>query len=189
MKDRNRVLEKIQKVIGKKGPTQKLISNQGVKKFTKTDKSSTQIDEDKIAQDAMWDGLHGIITNIQGEKAEALLGRYARLWIIEESFRINKHTLEMRPIYHWTPNRIHAHIAICYMIFSVLRHLQYRLNLTQKISVETIIDELRGVQSSIYVHKETADLYRVPGRVTNTVRKIYKAFNLVRSSDATVYLR
>lgn len=189
VKDRNRVLEKIQKVIGKKGPTQKLISNQGVKKFTKTDKSTTQIDEDKIAQDTMWDGLHGIITNIQGEKAEALLGRYARLWIIEESFRINKHTLEMRPIYHWTPNRIHAHIAICYMTFAVLRHLQYRLSLTQKISVETIIDELRGVQSSIYIHKQTADLYRVPGRITNTVRKIYKAFNLVRSSDATVYLR
>ncbi len=188
--DRTRVLEKIEKVIGKKGQTQKLITNQGVKKFTKTDpQACTQLDEDKIAHDAMWDGLHGIITNIEDEKAETLLAQYSRLWVIEESFRINKHTLAMRPIYHWNPNRIHAHIAICYMTFSVLRHLQYRLNLTQKISIETVIDELRGIQSSIYVHKQTKDLYRVPGRITNTARKIYKAFNLTRSPDATVYLR
>jgi transposase len=188
--DRKRVLEKIEKVIGKEGQTQKLISNQGVKKFTKTaPDSTTKIDEDKIAQDAAWDGLHGIITNIKEEKAEALLGRYSRLWVIEESFRINKHTLAMRPIYHWNPKRIHAHIAICYMTFALLRNLQYRLNLTQKISVDSIIDELRGVQSSIYIHKQSGAFYRVPGRITNTVRKIYKAFNLVRSPDATVYLR
>jgi transposase len=188
--DRKRVLEKIEKVIGKEGQTQKLISNKGVKKFTKTDPNSqTKVDEEKIEQDAIWDGLHGIITNIKSEKAEGLLARYSRLWVIEESFRINKHTLEMRPIYHWNPKRIHAHIAICYMTFALLRHLQYRLNLTQKISVESIIDELRGVQSSIYIHKQTGDLYRVPGRITNTVRKIYKAFNLTRSQDAAIYLR
>ena len=188
--DRKRVLEKIEKVIGKKGSTQKLMTNQGVKKFTKTDPcASTEIDEEKVAQDALWDGLHGIITNIREEKAEVLLARYSRLWVIEESFRINKHTLAMRPIYHWNPKRIHTHIAICYMTFALLRHLQYRLNLTQKISVESIIDELRGVQSSIYIHKQTKDLYRVPGRITNTVRKIYKAFNVARSADATVYLR
>lgn len=186
--DRKRVLEKIEKVIGKQGQTQKLITNQGVRKFTKTNpEAKTQVDEEKVSQDAMWDGLHGIITNIKGEKAEVLLGRYSRLWVIEESFRVNKNTLEMRPIYHWNPKRIHAHIAICYMTFALLRHLQYRLNLTQKISVETIIDELKRVQSSIYIHKQTGDLYRVPGRITNTARKIYKAFNLVRSSDATIY--
>jgi transposase len=188
--DRKRVLEKIEKVIGKKGRTEKLISNQGVKKFTKTDPSAvTQVDEEKVSQDTLWDGLHGIITNIKEEKAEVLLARYSRLWVIEESFRINKHTLEMRPIYHWDPKRIHAHIAICYMTFALLRHLQYRLNLTQKISVDSIIDELRGVQASIYIHKQTGNLYRMPGKITNTVRKIYKAFNIVRSPDATPYLR
>ena len=187
--DRGRVLEKIAKMIGERGQTQKLITNQGVKKFTKTDPNShTEIDENKIMQDALWDGLHGIITNIKEEKSEALISRYSRLWMIEEAFRINKHTLKMRPIYHWSPKRIHSHVAICYMTFSVLRHLQYRLNLTQKISVESVIEELCGVQSSIYAHKKTGDRYRVPGRLTNIARKIYKAFNLERSPDAAVYL-
>lgn len=189
MNDRNKILDKLQKIIGKKGPTRKLITNQGVKKYTKIDPNSkTEIDEVKVALDAQWDGLHGIITNIKDDSAESLIARYCRLWIIEESFRINKYTLEMRPIFHWKPERIQAHIAICYMTFAVLRFLQYRANLTQKISIEIILEELANIESSIHMHKVTKDLYRVPGYLNNNARKIYKAFNLTRSQDAEVYL-
>jgi transposase len=188
-KDRDKLLEKIRKLIGNKGPTKKLISNYGVKKFTSTDEvSKTVIDNTKIMQDALWDGIHGIITNIRDEEAEALIARYSRLWVIEESFRINKHTLQMRPIFHFKPERIHAHIAICYMAFALLRHLQYRVSLTQKISPELIIEELMDVQASIYIHTSTKDLYRVPGSFSNIARKIYKTFNIERSEDATVYI-
>jgi transposase len=188
-KERQKLLDKIQKLIGKKGSTRKLISNSGVKKFTRTDEGSkTIIDQDRVIADACWDGLHGIITNIKDEKAEALIARYARLWIIEESFRINKHTLKVRPIFHWKPERIHAHIAICYMTFTVLRHLQYRVKLTQKISPEIIIEELMQVQTSIHVHKRTKDLYRMPGKFSNIARKIYKAVDIERSEDVTIYL-
>ena len=136
----------------------------------------------------MWDGLHGIITNIKGEAAENLIARYARLWIIEESFRINKHLLKMRPIFHWKQERIHAHIAMCYMTFAILRHLQYRVSLTQKISHETIIEELMNVQASIHIHKRTKDLYRVSGYFSHIARKIYKTLDITRSEDAEIYL-
>jgi len=187
-RDRQHVLEKIKKNIGNKGHVGKLITNQGVKKFVTTDKNSTvSLDENKIENAAQWDGLHGVITNIRNASPESLIARYAKLWIIEESFRINKHTLKMRPIFHWKSERIHAHIAICYMTFSVLRHLQYRVNLTQKLSVDSILEELLNVQASIYIHKRTQDRYRVPGTFTNEARKIYKAFSLERSLDAAIY--
>lgn len=186
--ERQRILDKIQKIIGIKGNPQRLITNQGVRKFTTTDTDAkTSIDENKIAQDALWDGLHGVITNIPNDAPESIIARYARLWIIEESFRINKHLLKMRPIFHWKPQRIHSHIAMCYMTFAILRHLQYRVVLTQKISPEVIIEELLQVQSSIHIHKRTKDLYRVPGSFSNTARKIYKAFDIVRSEDAEPY--
>jgi len=189
LKDRQRVLDKLKKTIGKKGNPKKLITNQGVKKFVNVDEDATvTLDESKIDKAAQWDGLHGIMTNIREDSPESLISRYAKLWIIEESFRVNKHTLEMRPIFHWAPQRIHAHIAICYMTFSVLRHLQYRVNLTQKISIDTILDELMNVEASIYIHKRTQDRYRVPGVYSNYARKIYKAFELERSLDATVYI-
>lgn len=190
LKDRQRVLDKLKKNIGKQGSPKKLITNQGARKFvTVNDEAVVTLDEEKIEAAAQWDGLHGIITNIRDQTPDVLLARYARLWIIEESFRVNKHTLEMRPIFHWAPPRIHAHIAICYMTFTVLRNLQYRVNLTQKISIDTILDELMHVEASIYVHKRTQDRYRVPGAYSNNARKIYKAFELERSLDATIYLQ
>jgi transposase len=188
-KEREQVLNKIKKLIGAKGSTRKLISNQGVKKFTITDESSkTVLDEKRIAADALWDGLHGVITNLKEDEASSVIARYARLWVIEESFRIKKHLLKIRPIFHWKPNRIHAHITMCYMAFATLRHLQYRVALTQKISPEIIIEELLQVQASIHIHKRTKDLYRVPGYFSNTARKIYKAIGVSRSEDATVYI-
>ncbi len=81
--------------------------------------SKTILDEVKIAEDMGWDGLHGVITNIKDASHATIISRYARLWKIEESFRLNKHTLSMRPIFHFK-TRIHAHIAICYMAFAVL---------------------------------------------------------------------
>ncbi len=94
----------------------------------------------------------------------------------------------MRPIFHWKPERIKAHIAICYMAFSVLRYLQYQVTLTQKISIDTILDELLHVQSSILIHKVTKDLYRLPGHMSREASKIYKAMNIERSLDAAIYL-
>jgi transposase len=186
-KQRELILEKIKKRIGDEGSTKKLINNHGVKKYTSSNSSTTYIDQNKVDEDSLWDGLHGVITNIRDLDANHILGRYAHLWVIEESFRINKHNLSVRPIYHFKPERIKAHIALCYMAYATLRHLQYQVNLMQKISVDTIIDELRGVQSSIYIHKRTKDRYRVPGAFSQTAAKIYKCFNINRSLDAEVH--
>lgn len=188
LKDRDRIIQKIKKKIGNGNPNN-LISNSGVKQFTSIDQNAgAKLDQNKINKAAEWDGLHGIITNLTTDSAESLLARYSKLLIIEESFRVNKHTLQMRPIFHWKPERIHSHIAICYMAFAVLRHLQYRINLTQKISINTILDELTNIQSSIYVHKKTSDRYKVPGHFSNNARKIYKTFDIERCLDASIYL-
>ncbi len=178
---REQILNKINKTLGSEGNTQKLITNQGVKKYTKTGgHSKTVLDEVKIAEDMAWDGLHGVITNIKGASHATIINRYARLWRIEESFRLNKCTLSMRPIFHFKTERIHTHIAICYMAFAVLRHMEYIVNLTQKISPQFIIEELMDVQSSILKDTTTGKQYRIPGRFSQTASKIYKAFNIVK---------
>jgi transposase len=185
-RQRNQVVDKLKKRIGEKGNTQKLITNQAVKKFTRSDSSMTTLDHKKIDGDAAWDGLHGVITNIREEKASIILSRYTRLWKIEESFRINKHTLSMRPIYHFKPDRIKAHIAICFMAFSVLRHMEYHVRLTQKISLDVLLDELMHIQASYYRHIPTGKVYRMPGKFSQTASKIYKSFRVERNNHAQV---
>lgn len=185
---RDQIVSKLKKRIGAEGDTSKLITNQGVKKYTKSEDSKTIIDQDKIERDSAWDGLHGVITNLSEEKSSAVLARYARLWKIEESFRINKHTLSMRPIYHFKPERIKTHIAICFMAFSVLRNMEYHVKLTQKIGFETMIDELTHVQASYYRHIPTGRVYRMPGKFSNNASKIYKAFQIQRNNNAQVVI-
>ena len=90
----------------------------------------------------------------------------------------------MRPIYHFKPKRIKAHIAICYMAFAVLRQLEYRVKLLKKLSPAVIIEELNSVQSSIFVHKITKDRYRIPGNFSHEARKIYNAIGVERDQNA-----
>ncbi len=188
-KDRQAILDKLTKKLEKNNDVKSVINNQGTKQYTEIGEATVTLDESKLEAAEQWDGLHGLFSNIKDKSPEELIGLYSRLWRIEESFRINKHTLKMRPIFHFKEERIKAHVAICYMAFSVLRHIEYQVNLTQKISVNTILSELLGVQASIHQHTRTQDKYRVPGVFSNEARKIYKTFNLERKLNAEPYIK
>jgi transposase len=186
--DRKRILEKLAKRLGKqaKGGLKKLVSNQGYLKYTRADGGAVAaIDEDKVAADAAWDGMYGVITNAKDEKL-SLLSRYRQLWTIEESFRISKHDLMMRPIFHWKKERIEAHVAICYLAYALLRHAQHRVRLRQhQMSADHLREELFRVQASIVRDKRQGGLYRIPSRMTEDAKAIYKAFDLKRDTAPT----
>ncbi len=94
----------------------------------------------------------------------------------------------MRPIYHWTAKRIESHIAICYMTFALLKYIQYKVEITQiKYSVQDVLEVLLKVQSTIFIHKVTKDRYRMPSSMSNNAKCIYKAFDVERSLDASIY--
>ncbi len=205
--DRQALLERLQAKLGQasqpridrrtgeikppKANAQKLITNSGYLRYIQhADQAGVFVlDEDKIAQDAAWDGLHAIVTNDREASAADLLARYRRLWVIEESFRTIKHSLSVRPIYHFKPERIQAHIGICYLAFALTRHAQQRIKLAQQaMSVEQIRAALHGVQASIVEHTRTHARYRLPSAFSQEAARIYKAFGLKRSTDAAVDL-
>ncbi len=143
------------------------------------------MDGEKIAQDAAWDGLHGGITNCADVSAEELLLQYRRLWVIEESFRLHKHTLSLRPIYHFKPERVEAHILICYLAFALMRHLEFRVALQQeKISMNEMCAALWRVQSSYLMEDGTENKYRFPSAMSVTARKLYQVMGIKRTQTA-----
>lgn len=186
--DRQRIIEKLEKRLGKKpaGGMKKLISNRGYIKYTASDAGALAvIDEAKIAADAQWDGMYGVVTNAKDDKL-SLLARYRRLWSIEQAFRISKHDLAMRPVYHFKKERIEAHISICYLAYALLRHAQVRVRLRQHaMSVEQLQNELLRVQASIVRDKRHGGLYRIPSRMSEEAKSIYRAFDLKRSVTAS----
>jgi len=205
--DRQALIKRLQAKLGKvnakvdpltgeikppKANAQKLITNSGYLRYIEhADQAGVfVIDDDKIEADTAWDGLHAIVTNDRTASAGELLARYRRLWVIEESFRTIKHSLAVRPIYHFKPERIQAHIGICYLAFALARHAQQRIKLAQQaMSVERIRAALHGVQASILEHTKTHAKYRMPSVFSQDAARIYKAFGLKRDLAPSIDLR
>lgn len=146
----------------------------------------TCLDLTKIAEAEKWDGLHGIVTNITEESPQNLLSRYSQLWRIEEAFRINKHHLSMRPIYHFKPERIQSHLAICYMAFAVLKLIQYQTQLTQpRLTIQNILTTLLSIESSVYIDLTTSNRYKIPGHMSTDAKALYQAFGIKRYEKIT----
>jgi transposase len=178
--DRNKAIEKLRKKISKSKDPKSLLSSYGYKKFLGI-KGSAEIvvQENKIQDAAKWDGLVGVITNDKEATPEQLFSHYRGLWQIEESFRINKHDLKMRPIYHWQPQRVKAHIAICFMSFVCVRYLEFLAHAQiQKISPEVIRHALMNVQGSIIEDKKTSRKFLLTSEMPSYAKEIYRILNI-----------
>ncbi len=183
--DRDQAIAKLREKLAKSQNPKDLLNNYGYKKYLKVDGNSTlSVNPDKIAQAQRWDGLHGVITNLPtSTTAPAILSQYRGLWQVEDTFRVSKHDLKIRPIYHWTPRRIEAHIAIAFMSLLCVRHLQYRMTLQAKpVSPEVIRNALAHVQHSVLTHQQTHRRYVIPSAISETARRLYKIMGLSHST-------
>lgn len=181
--DRHRLVDRLLKKV-KDGQLKlkDLIPNDGTKKYLHITGGEARVNEAKISEDAQWDGLHGVITNCTSKPLGEILSRYRQLWQIEESFRVNKHNLKMRPIYHWSPNRIRAHISICFIAYSMIRYVERKMRESRfELSIETIREELRQVQSSIVVNRKSQQRYVIPSQSNSLQQAIYRCFGIQRS--------
>ena len=103
--DRQKAIDRLVSKLKKSSSVKELISNYGYKKYISVKQnSSVEVNQQKIDQDAQWDGLHGVFTNIYNLSSVEILSHYQGLWQIEESFRIHKHDLRIRPVFHWSLN-------------------------------------------------------------------------------------
>lgn len=183
-RDREKAIERLKKKLSKSQNPKDLLNNYGYKKFlTISGETELGVNVEKIEQAKLWDGLHGVITNLPDATAKEILGHYRGLWQVEESFRITKHDLKVRPIYHWTPSRVRAHIAIAFMSFSLVRHLMYRAKIQkQSMSAAVIRNALLHVQTSILKDQKTKRCYAIPSNVPPEAAQLYKMMGLTLST-------
>ena len=74
---------------------------------------------DLITQEAQQDGWYLLHTNepVQKCSSEQVLGHYKGLLEVEEAFCELKSYLEVRPIYHWRPDRVVNHVRLCFLAY------------------------------------------------------------------------
>jgi len=184
--DRQRLVDRLLKKVSPGKEDIKIgdvISNSGTKKYLKIKSGSAEIDFNKVENDANWDGLHGVITNISEDHSAKILERYRGLWQIEEAFRVNKHSLKMRPIYHWSPRRIRSHISLCYLTYAVAKHSVHRLKKKGLVlSIDEMRHRLRRVEASKIIDTPTQNRYVIPSATDKSQLEIYAAFDLERGT-------
>lgn len=87
-------------------------------------------DEEKIAAEAALDGIYVVRTSLPeaAMSAEEVVGSYKGLSTVERAFRSFKIVdLHVRPIHHYLPERVRAHIFLCMLAYYVEWNLRRRL--------------------------------------------------------------
>jgi transposase len=82
-------------------------------------------------------GLKAYITNVDNPSPELVIGAYHRLFEIEKSFRMSKHDLRARPIYHHKRESIEAHLTIVFAALAITRLIEDRTGWSIKKFVRT----------------------------------------------------
>jgi len=138
--NREKGVKRLEKAYHSGNITKENINKRGYNKFLEiTDNVKVTISWDKIEQDEKWDGLKAYLTNTT-LPAKEVYEQYSSLWSIERAFRITKGTLEMRPMFHFTPNRIETHVCICFVAYKVYKELERILKISHiNMSVDKVL--------------------------------------------------
>ena len=116
------------------------------------------LDEDKIAEEAQYDGLYAVCTDLLDDEVDDILKVSEGRWKIEECFRIMKTDFTARPVYLRDENRIKAHFLICFLGLTVYRYLEKKLDL--KYTCEELLDTLKAMNFAGIQEQGFIPLYR-----------------------------
>ncbi|MDR3339206.1 MAG: transposase, partial [Candidatus Symbiothrix sp.] len=144
--NRGKGIRRLRKAYGNGRITKDNINRRGYNKFLElTDDVRVSINQEKIIMDGKWDGLKGYLTNTNLSMQD-VYEQYHELWVIERTYRVTKGTLEMRPMFHFTPRRIEAHVCICFVAYKVYQELERILKLS---GINLSVDKVLSIAKTI----------------------------------------
>ncbi len=106
------------------------------------EKTIYELDQNRIAEEAKYDGFYAVITNLE-DNVEEILKINKQCWEIEENFRIMKTDFKARPVYVRRDDRIKAHFLTCYISLLVYRLLEKKLD--NQYTCEKILETIRNM--------------------------------------------
>lgn len=173
--ERQLTMNRLEKFIGKSAKD--TIRGSLKKPYIKLSKASTiEIDTKKLEQISKFDGYFGFYTNTVPD-ARTVINHYRGLWQVEQTFRITKHNLAIRPVYHYQDRRIAAHFALCFVALSLLRTTEYLLTKADyAIPVEKLHSILQQIKSVQIINKNQE--FYIIADPPSEFDQIYKALSI-----------
>lgn len=132
-------------------------------------KIENYLDTDKIENEALYDGLYAVTTDLLDDDAKDILKVSEGRWEIEECFRIMKTDFEARPVYLQDEIRIKAHFLICFLSLVIYRYLEKSLG--NIYTCETILDKLKTMNFADVQEQGFMPLY-TRDKLTDTLHSV-----------------
>jgi transposase len=136
-------------------------------KFVTTKDENRELNEKLIEKTTKLLGIKGYYTNLEESVAsnELVIKHYHELYKIEQAFRISKHDLQTRPIFHYKEEPIKLHILICFIALVISKHRKF-IEESKKIADGKILDKITQKVSLIKAEPTT--------KMIDVLEKIYK---------------
>jgi hypothetical protein len=169
--DREAVVESLRNALSQGGKS--LVGNKGYRKFLQPGSKQFTVDEDKIKEEARYDGKWVLTTNTDLSAREVAL-KYKQLWMVEDVFRSMKSLLDTRPIYHKCDETIRGHVFCSFLALLLRRELEKRL--ASKKSMLEWADVIRDLDNLVEMEIAiNGKGYVFRGQTTGAAGKVFQA--------------
>lgn len=145
-------------------------------KFTKTKNQNLELNKSLIEKTEKLLGIKGYYTDLKESEVsnQIIIDRYHELYKIEQAFRISKHDLKTRPIYHYKEDPIQLHMLICFMALTGSKHIELRTGR----SIKYFLTKCKDIQDARMLNKLTNEEVRIRKPYTSDVKKFILQLNL-----------
>jgi hypothetical protein len=128
-------------------------------KYLKPGDSNMMLNEKLIEKTTRLLGVKGYYTDIEESIANnaTIISRYHDLYKIEQAFRLSKHDLQTRPVFHFKEEPIQLHILVCFMALAVSKHIE----LTAEISIRAFLTHCKKITDARLLNKITKRQFKM----------------------------
>jgi hypothetical protein len=106
-------------------------------RFVKIAGAAKTVDRELEIKTRALAGWKSYVTNLDWPPGD-VIGAYHQLWHVEHAFRMSKHDLRARPVYHHTRQSIDAHLAIVMAALAVATRIEQATGWTIKRFIKTL---------------------------------------------------
>jgi transposase len=150
-----------------------LVGNKGYRKYLRAGGQQFAVDEDKIKEEARYDGKWVLTTNTDLPAREVAL-KYKQLWMVEDVFRSMKSLLDTRPIYHKRDETIRGHVFCSFLALQLRKELEDRLARKQwKLEWADVIRDLDNLIEMEVAISGKGYVFR--GQTSGVAGKVFQA--------------
>jgi hypothetical protein len=122
--DRQAIIDSLQEKL--KSNPKSLVGNKGYRKYLTLDRDTVAVNQEKIEEEARYDGKWVLKTSTTLTAEQAAL-KYKELWQVEQVFRDMKSVLDTRPIFHQRDETIRGHVFCSFLALVIRKELDRRL--------------------------------------------------------------